>query len=325
MKRLIVLGLSAVAIVAVMAIGVGTLIMKSALKSYDRVHSGDYIDTIPVIVRVFPGERNEQILKGSSLIGYMGEPRLIVSAKRGIYSFEDVSDFSSSIGSMQNSSPYCVELPKPRNQFDGPAAELIDKAVNQGLVLGCGNFLGKRHECPSPVLSGIKNHPFTATVTETDQDSVGKRNDTIVYKIARDVEGSFYKYETQEEDGVPNQQFEIRDSSNLVEKSWIEGQDTGTIIKFDKGTAKSLLLSDRMLGKKQMESYEAEGHDVVCAFSGGMTIEYRSWSSEKLASYLDLTTVSGTDVNRKRLSNIRQGEEGLNFFEPPTDMKFNAP
>jgi hypothetical protein len=312
------------ALVVIAAVCVPPL-WQHVMADYDRDHQPESIETIPVYVHMMPGSPNEQILRGSSLIEYKGEPRMIVSRERDKYAFDDISEISVSISKMGATGPYCVELQMPRSQYDLAANETIEKAEAMGLKVGCGQKAVLSKACPNAELSGIRNHPVTATAMESADDFNTHLKSAITYKMARDSQGLLYTYKTQEEDGIPRQQFEIDDAAHHTNRIWNQGDEEGQLLVFDADNSHAKLLELKTLGKKQMEGFDVEGNSLSCSLGPGVVIRYEAWASEVLATYVDLVTETTSLRQHTHFSDIHPGEDGLKFFKPPTGMKFVPP
>jgi hypothetical protein len=330
MVRRLLISLAVILVgVVVIAVAVVPSHWRQIMADYDRDHQPDAVDTIPVHVHIMPGTANEKIIKGSDLIDYRGDVRMIVAEERGQYLIDQISDISTSIAGMKSLGPYCVELLLPRGRYDNTASEVIDKAKDMGLTFCDASSLAAAplavaQACPGTELAGIKNHPFTATVTE----SVG--SSSFSYKIARDKDGLLYTYKAQEVGGVKYHSFYIDDPLHNTTKSWQEGNDlTGLLSPYAPSVESQwkLLNLETLPEQKQMEGFDVGGHSFTCTpgLNISMNYHYVVWSSTALASYIDLVEEGPGLRERTHLSEIHLGDIGLVFFKPPSNMKFHLP
>jgi hypothetical protein len=315
-----------VAVGVVAAVIVVPTLWRQIMADYDRDHQPDAVETIPVHVHMMPGAPNEKIIKGSDLIEYQGDVRMIVAEERGRYLIDEIRDISTSIPKMQVLGPYCVELLLPRAQYNNASSDVIEKAKSMGLVF-CSALPPIAKACPSTELAGIKDHPFTATVMESSYDPATHNTAPLKYKMARDKNGLLYTYKTQTEDGIARQVFEIDDPAHNTDKIWNEGEDQGQLITFPPsgGPSQDKLLNLQSLGNKQMEGFDVDGHSLTCSLGGTVRIHYESWASVALASYIDLVTETTAQRDHIHLSDIHLGENGLDFFKPTPQIKFLPP
>lgn len=136
LKRTAVAGIIIIGVLIIVA----TVAVPYALKQIAREQevdqrAGIITNAIPVRVRLFVGSPQEQVMGGSDLIEYDGEPRLIVSRETGVWSYDRIEDISLSVAGMSKWKPYCVELPRNISPVGGE--QLVDLARQRGLIIGC--------------------------------------------------------------------------------------------------------------------------------------------------------------------------------------------
>lgn len=135
-KRTAIAGLIMLGVLIIFAtLGVPYALKQIAHEQEVDQRAGIITNAIPVRVRLFVGSPQEQVMGGSDLIEYDGEPRLIVSRETGVWSYDRIEDISVSVAGMSKWKPYCVEVPSNMSLVGD--AQLVDLARQRGLIIGC--------------------------------------------------------------------------------------------------------------------------------------------------------------------------------------------
>jgi hypothetical protein len=191
-KVIIAVSLTCVIVLIVRAILVVSSQLHQIMPQSSREQSnGTIAYAIPVVVRIFVGTPHEQVMGGSDLIEYDGEPRLIVSRERderidaiglsvahGV-PIENIDEMSVSIARMAIWKPYCVDL--LRSATTDRDQNLLAAATSMGLIVGC-------HESAALALPNAATRTASPYSTETSglaahtQDgSVGTSYPNVAY------------------------------------------------------------------------------------------------------------------------------------------------